>query len=194
MKHYRLRFETSTALRYQVQQREDIDILSLLITFTKALGFYTSGPRKLRMETQEELLDDLFAFFVMEGSKYDKHELVLAKEMAKAAFLYDYGGNVWEEYSKLESLYRMCYNVNHNRVRIRAKEAYSCAAMMFDQFLTCSPITPIQWSSIEKMAAPTKSKWSKTKKSSGTLSEKKAGWWHREKSDTQPKMVQSALD
>lgn len=170
VKHYRIRFEQSFRMRYQKREEQEIDILPLLVTFVQALGFHTSGQRKINMDDQDELLDDLFTFFAKQGSLYDKHEVVLAKHLAIAAFTYDYGGDVWEKYSALESLYRMCYNVNHNRVRIRGKEVYSCIAMRFDQFLTCSPITPIQWSSIEKMGKSYSSRWVKMEKVSDTSS------------------------
>ena len=157
VKHYRLRFEQGYGKRYESSPRVELDILPLLLPFVEALGFYHTGPRKLQMDTQEELLDSLFGFFVKHNNTIITDDVVLAKYLGIAAFLHDYGGDYWTEYSKLESLFRMCYTINHNRVRIIGKEVYSCIAMRFDQYMTCSPITPIRWSSIEKPAKSTTS-------------------------------------
>lgn len=167
VKGYRQRFDTYFTNRYKIRAQRKLDLLPYLVPFIEALGFSPvhTGVRYLPVTNDVyETVCNLVEFVVQckerEGKVFSMIERRTITSLGAAAFLYSVGHDETARYLAVEREYLHRFGKDIDRARIYAKEAYLCLATRFDQYLTTSPITPIKWSYIEKMAPSSQSMWS----------------------------------
>jgi len=149
--HYRQRFDDQYASRYEKQEGQEINMRQALEDFARALGFHDQGKRKINFKSSFLIVYSMSKLIATKQYKsISKTELELGILLGTTCFVSTYESNLWNRYSILESCFHLCYNVNQNKVRMVGREIYSWIGMRFDQFLTCSPITSINWRLLEK--------------------------------------------
>lgn len=155
-KEYRLRFETFYDYRYIPRRETRVNINLHLRPFIETLGFstYHTGIRYLQVtDDQFRTLDNLCSFVVyckqFEGAVFSNIEKKAIASLATAATLFTLGDDQTRRYLRVEQEAIHQFKVDIERIRVHAKHVYSLIMSRLDQYLTCSPISPIRWSLLE---------------------------------------------
>jgi hypothetical protein len=153
VKNYRVAFETFYAHRYTLRTASSVDLMPYVVPFLKALGFHHEGPRRIDFtQDQWRVLSDACMMILVwrKNTSLNVIERRCAASLAATAMLFTLGHNETASYLDIEREAVLQFKADIGYIRLCAKEAFSLLMSRFDQYLTCSPITPIYWSATEQ--------------------------------------------
>lgn len=154
VKEYRIKFEQFFSTRYVPRKETRVDLSEYILPFLESLGFsaYHAGPRYVEVTSDQFATMRNVSMFVLncKNPSLTTIERRAVAACAAAAVLFTLGDDHADEYLRIEQEAIHGFAVDIDVIRRYAKEVYSRVMSRFDQYLTCSPITPIRWAVVEK--------------------------------------------